>query len=65
MTKGELSKRVSARKREIESQSAELAEFRERLIKFADDLKGRSAVYALIKNLPLWKKLTELIQYDR
>ena len=65
MTKDELRKRVSARKSELESQITELSEFKESLVRFVDDVKGRSAVYALIKNLPLWKKLTELIQYDR
>lgn len=65
MTKDELRKRVSARKSELESQITELSEFKESLVMFVDDVKGRSAVYALIKNLPLWKKLTELIRYDR
>lgn len=65
MTKDELRKRVSARKSELESQITELSEFKESLVRFVDDVKGRSAVYALLKNLPLWKKLTELIRYDR
>ena len=65
MTKGELRRRVYARKSELESQTAELSEFRESLIEFVDDVKGRSALYALLNNLPLWKKLTELIQNDR
>lgn len=62
MTKSELRRRVSARKNELDSQSAKLNKLREGLIKFIDEIKGRSAIYNLLKNLPLWKKLTELIQ---
>lgn len=62
MTKKELLIRVNARKSEIDDQSDKLAEFRAAVNAFVKGIKSMSAVHALVKNLTVWKKLTELIQ---
>lgn len=64
MTKNELRKRVDARKLEIEAQADKLSALKEKVAAFAGDVKGRSAVYALVKNLPLWKELEKIIGSD-
>ena len=62
MTKKELLIRVNARKSEIDAQSDKLAEFSSAVNSFVDGIKSMSAVHALVKNLTIWKKLTELVQ---
>ena len=61
MTKKELQQRVNARKQEIEAEENRLADFREKVTDFVNDIKGRATIYALIKNLSLWKTLESLI----
>ncbi|WP_405347487.1 hypothetical protein [Ruminococcus sp.] len=62
ISRKELEKRVAARKREMEEQSAKLRGFRQKIVDFIGDVKSRSVIYNLIKNLPLWKELEKLIE---
>jgi hypothetical protein len=62
ISRQELEKRVTARKREMEEQSTKLSKFRQKIVDFIDDVKSRSVIYNLIKNLPLWKELEKLIE---
>lgn len=62
ISREELEKRVTARKREIEEQSTKLSKFRQKIVDFITDIKSRSVIYNLIKNLPLWKELEKLIE---
>ena len=62
ISREELEKRVTARKREMEEQSTKLSKFRQRIVDFIGDVKSRSVIYNLIKNLPLWKELEKLIE---
>ena len=62
ISREELEKRVTARKREMEEQSAKLSKFRQKIVDFIGDVKSRSVIYNLIKNLPLWKELEKLIE---
>lgn len=61
ISREELEKRVTARKREMEEQSMNLSKFRQKIVDFIGDVKSRSVIYNLIKNLPLWKELEKLI----
>ena len=61
MTKNELQQRVTARKDEITAKEIKLTEALGTIKSFVDDIKGRSAIYALIKNLFIWKELEKLI----
>lgn len=62
ISRKELEKRVAARKREMEEQSEKLREFRQKIVDFIGDVKSRSVIYNLIKNLPIWKELEKLIE---
>lgn len=62
ISRKELEKRVAARKREMEEQSTKLSKFRQKIVDFIGDVKSRSVIYNLIKNLPLWKELEKLIE---
>lgn len=62
ISREELEKRVTARKREMEEQSTKLIKFRQKIVDFITDIKSRSVIYNLIKNLPLWKELEKLIE---
>ena len=62
ISREEVEKRVTARKREMEEQSAKLSGFRQKIVDFIGDVKSRSVIYNLIKNLPLWKELEKLIE---
>ena len=62
ISREELEKRVTARKREMEEQSTKLSNFRQKIVDFISDVKSRSVIYNLIKNLPLWKELEKLIE---
>lgn len=62
ISRKELEKRVAARKREMEEQSAKLRGFRQKIVDFISDVKSRSVIYNMIKNLPLWKELEKLIE---
>lgn len=62
ISRQELEKRVTARKQEMEEQSTKLSEFRQKIVDFIGDVKSRSVIYNLIKNLPLWKELEKLIE---
>ena len=62
ISRKELEKRVTARKREMEEQSTKLSKFRQKIVDFIGDVKSRSVIYNLIKNLPLWKELEKLIE---
>lgn len=61
MTKSELQERVNARKRELVAEQDKLKDFRDKVTAFVEDIKGRSAIYALVKNLSIWKQLENLI----
>ena len=62
ISREELEKRVTARKREMEEQSTKLSKFRQKIVDSIGDVKSRSVIYNLIKNLPLWKELEKLIE---
>ena len=61
ITKTELKNRVEDRKRELEAQRETLFGFRERITKFAEDIRSRSVIYNMVRNLTVWKELEELI----
>ena len=61
ISRQELEKRVIARKQEMEEQSTKLSQFRQKIVDFITDIKSRSVIYNLIKNLPIWKELEALI----
>lgn len=62
ISKEELTQRVNARKQELDAEESKLALFRAKIKDFIDDIKSRSVIYNLIKNLPLWKELEKLIE---
>lgn len=62
ISRQELEKRVIARKQEMDEQSTKLSNFRQKIVDFIGDVKSRSVIYNLIKNLPLWKELEKLIE---
>ena len=64
MTKDELRQRVDTRKQELVAEKDKLSEFRDKVTSFINDIKGRSTIYALVKNLPIWKQLEKLIGGD-
>lgn len=64
MTKDELRQRVDTRKKELVAEEDKLSEFRDKVTSFINDIKGRSTIYALVKNLPIWKQLEKLIGGD-
>ena len=61
ISRQELEKRVAARKREMEEQTIKLNHFRQKIVDFITDIKSRSVIYNLLKNLPIWKELEALI----
>lgn len=61
MTKEELRERVEARKEELTAEETSLTRFREKVTAFVEDIKGRSVIYNLVKNLPIWKELENLV----
>lgn len=64
MTKHELQERVNVRKQELEVEQDKLNEFREKVTAFINNIKGRSAIYTLIKNLSIWKQLEKMVGGD-
>ena len=62
ITKERLQQRVNTRRQELEEKQNELTDFRERATAFVEDIKNRSVIYNLVKNLPLWKMLEALTQ---
>lgn len=64
ITKEELERKVSARKEEIRAENSKLTQFRQKVASFVNDIKSRSIIYKLIKNLPLWEELEHLIEED-
>ena len=62
ITKEELKRRVDARKEELDAETDKLATFREKIAAFVDGIKSRSAIYNLVKNLPIWQELEKLIE---
>lgn len=64
MTKNDLQKRVNARKQELVIEQDKLTDFREKVTAFINDIKGRSAIYTLVKNLSIWKQLEKLVGGD-
>lgn len=57
----ELQRRVDARKCAIDEEEVKLSELKTKISDFIIDVKGRSVIYNLIKNLPLWKVIEQLI----
>ena len=64
ITKTELKSRVERRRRELESQREEAVIFRDRIKSFVDDIRSRSVIYNLVKNLTVWKEIEKLISLD-
>ena len=64
ITLNELRGRVEARKREMDSQRAALDNLRAKLTVFVEDIKKRSVIYNLLKNLPVWQDIEKLIKSD-
>ena len=61
VSKQKLRERVDARKQELAAEENKLIVFREKVADFINDIKKRSAIYALVKNLSLWKELEKLV----
>lgn len=64
ITKNKLRLRVERRRRELESQREEAATFRDRIKSFVEDIRSRSVIYNLVKNLTVWKEIEKLISLD-
>lgn len=64
ITLNELRGRVEARKREMDSQRAALDNLRAKLTVFVEDIKKRSVIYNLLKNLPVWQDIEKLVKSD-
>ena len=62
ITKAKLQRRVDARKQVIEREIARSGRFREIITSFVNDIKARSVIFNLLKNLPVWKELERLIE---
>lgn len=61
MTRVELRRRVNARKQEVETQQAQYDGMFGKLTSFVKEMRSRSVIYNLLKNLPVWKELEALI----
>ena len=61
MTKKELDERVKERKEEIQTEQDKLKAFIEKVKAFIAYIKSKSTIYALVKNLSVWKELEKLI----
>ena len=61
MKKNRLKEVVNNRKNEIETENQKLQEFRTKIEEFINGIKEKSTIYAIVKNLKIWKKLEELI----
>ena len=61
MKKNRLKEVVNNRKNEIETENQKLQEFRTKIEEFINGIKEKSTIYALVKNLKIWKQLEELI----
>ena len=61
MKKNRLKEVVNNRKSEIETENQKLQEFRTKVEEFINGIKEKSTIYALVKNLNIWKQLEELI----
>ena len=59
--KEQLADRVNARKEALADERAKLNELRDKVTALIEDFKGRSVIYGLIKNLPIWKEIEKLI----
>lgn len=62
ITKKELQQRVNTRRQELEAKQHDLDDVRENVAAFVEDIKNRSVIYNLVKNLPLWKKLESILK---
>lgn len=62
ITKEELKQRVDARKEEIAAESDKLTEFREKITDLIDTIKSKAVIYNLVKALPIWKAIEELVK---
>ena len=63
IAKNKLRMRVEHRKRELEAQRESFFDLRERITVFVNDIRSRSVIYNLVKNLTVWKELEELISF--
>ena len=61
ISKRKLSQRVSQRRHELEHQAERLSAFQTKLTDFVNDIKSRSVIYNLIRNLSVWNALEELL----
>ena len=61
MKKNRLKEVVNNRKNEIETENQKLQEFRTKVEEFINGIKEKSTIYAIVKNLNIWKQLEELI----
>lgn len=61
ISKKMLTQRVSLRKQQISSDKARLDHMTSKLSEFIADIKNRSVVFNLLKNLTVWKDLEELV----
>ena len=59
--RNELRRRVDVRKKELESQNEAFSELRAKLTDFAEDIKKRSVIYNLVKNLSVWQEIEKLL----
>lgn len=64
ISKDKLRVRVECRRRELESQREEAVIFRDRIESLIEDIRSRSVIYNLVKNLTVWKEIEKLISLD-
>ena len=62
ISKNELKSRVTARKQELAAENEKLTLLSNKITAFIEDIKSRSVIYNLVKNLPLWKELEQFIK---
>lgn len=61
MTKRELKSKVERRRQELAAQREELENLRGRIAAFVGDIRSRSVIYNLVRNLTVWKELEKLL----
>lgn len=64
ISKETLEERVAIRRQELQTENERLTEFRVKVGAFVSDIKGRSVIYNLVKNLSLWKELEQLAGHN-
>lgn len=61
ISKKKLTQRVNARKKQMTSDKERLDRMTGKVVAFISDIKERTVIYNLLKNLTVWKEIEELI----